>query len=94
MLSDYPDAYATGMAIAERSLRSAIMRETNGVQDYYSLLLENDNFSDVVTDCGVEAIRSQNTAGCYDITTQSLPASLAAKRQLSAAVIKSSKFPL
>ena len=39
------------------------------------------------------SIQSQDTVGYYETTTQFLPASLAAKRQLSAAAIKSSKFP-
>lgn len=52
----YPDAYATGMVIAERALRSAIMRDTGGTEKYYAMLDENNNFSNIVTDRGTEAM--------------------------------------
>jgi len=56
MIDKYPDAYATGMVIAERGLRSAFRRDSKGVEEYYSMLRENDKFSDIVTDRGTEAI--------------------------------------
>ena len=56
MLEKYPDAYATGMVIAERAIRSAFRRDTSEVEDYYDLLRANDNFSNVVTDRGIEAM--------------------------------------
>jgi len=56
MLAKYPDAYATGMVIAERALRSAFRRDTVEMEKYYKMLRENESFSNVVTDRGIEAI--------------------------------------
>jgi hypothetical protein len=56
MLAKFPDAYATGMAIAERGLRSAFLRKGDDVKEYYSMLSENDKFSNIVTDRGREAM--------------------------------------
>jgi hypothetical protein len=56
MLTKFPDAYATGMAISERALRSAFLRKSNSVEDYYGMLRENDKFSNIVTDRGTEAM--------------------------------------
>ena len=56
MLTKFPDAYATGMAIAERALRSAFMRKSNDVEEYYDMLHENNKFSNIVTDRGMEAM--------------------------------------
>jgi hypothetical protein len=56
MLTKYPDAYATGMAIAERALRSAFRQKSNDVEKYYGMLRENDMFSTIVTDRGMEAM--------------------------------------
>ena len=56
MLTKFPDAYATGMAIAERALRSAFMRKSYDVEEYYSMLRENDKFSNIATDRGMEDV--------------------------------------
>jgi hypothetical protein len=56
MLTKFPDAYATGMAIAERGLRSALLQNSKDAEEYYSLLRENDKFSNIVTDRGTEAL--------------------------------------
>jgi hypothetical protein len=56
MLTKFPDAYATGMAIAERALRSAFRQRNNDVEEYYGMLRENDMFSTIVTDRGMEAM--------------------------------------
>lgn len=56
MLTKFPDAYATGKTIAERVLRSAFMRKSNDVEEYYGMLRENDKFSNIVTDRGMEAM--------------------------------------
>jgi hypothetical protein len=54
MLEKYPDAYATAKVIAERALRSAFRRNTTEVENYYDLLRQNEKFSDVTTDRGLE----------------------------------------
>jgi hypothetical protein len=56
MLEKYPDANATGMVIAERAFRSAFRGNISEAENFYSLLHENDNFSNVVTDRGIEAV--------------------------------------
>jgi len=56
LLAKYPEAYATGMAIAERALVSGFRRNTSEVEEYYDMLRDNENFSHIVTDRGVEAI--------------------------------------
>ena len=56
MLEKYPDAYATAKVIGERALRSAFRRNTTTVEEYYSLLRQNDNFSTVATDRGTEVL--------------------------------------
>jgi len=56
MITKFPDAYATGMAIAERGLRSAFLRNSSDVEEYYSMLRENDKFSNIITDRGMEAM--------------------------------------
>ncbi len=56
MLAKFPDAYATGMAIAERGLRSVFLRKGNDVEEYYNMLRENDKFQNIATDRGTEAM--------------------------------------
>ena len=56
LLAKYPDAYATGMSIAERAMFSGFRRNTSEVERYYDMLRQNENFLNVVTDRGVEAM--------------------------------------
>jgi tetratricopeptide (TPR) repeat protein len=56
LIAKYPEAYATGMAIAERALVSGFRRNTPEVEKYYDMLRDNENFSHIVTDRGVEAM--------------------------------------
>jgi len=56
LVAKYPEANATGMAIAERALVSGFRRSTSEVEKYYDMLRENENFSHIVTDRGVEAM--------------------------------------
>jgi hypothetical protein len=56
LLAKYPDAYATGMAIAERALVSSYRRNTAEVERYYNMLRNNESYLDIVTDRGVEAV--------------------------------------
>jgi hypothetical protein len=56
LLAKYPEAYATGMAIAERALFSGFRRNTSDVERYHDMLRDNENFSHIVTDRGVEAM--------------------------------------
>lgn len=56
MLEKYPDTYATAKVIAERAVRSAFRSNTTAVEDYYHLLRQNDKFSTVTTDRGMEVM--------------------------------------
>jgi tetratricopeptide (TPR) repeat protein len=56
LIAKYPEAYATGMAIAERALVSGFRRNTSEVEKYYNMLRDKENFSHIVTDRGVEAV--------------------------------------
>ncbi|CAB1060316.1 hypothetical protein D1BOALGB6SA_5082 [Olavius sp. associated proteobacterium Delta 1] len=56
LIAKYPEAYATGMAIAERALISGFRRNTSEVEKYYDMLRDNENFSHIVTDRGIEAM--------------------------------------
>jgi len=56
MLAKYPDAYATAKVIAERAVRSAFRRNTAAAEEYYNLLRQNDKFSNVTTDRGMEVM--------------------------------------
>jgi len=70
MLTKFPDAYATGMAIAERGLRSAFLRKGNDVEEYYNMLRENDKFHNIVTDRGTEAKPSLENYLAYSYIRQ------------------------
>ena len=56
MLERYPDAYATAKVIAERAVRSAFRRNTTAVEEYYHLLNQDNKFSTVTTDRGMEVL--------------------------------------
>lgn len=56
LLSQYPEANATGMVIAERALASALAMNTSDVEKYYTMLKGKESFSGVVTDNGIEAV--------------------------------------
>lgn len=56
LIAKYPEAYATGMAIAQRALYSGFRRNTAEVEKYYDMLRENEKFSHIVNDRGVEAM--------------------------------------
>jgi len=56
MLEKYPNAYATAKVIAERAVRSAFRRNTTAVEEYYNLLNQNNKFSTVTTDRGMEVL--------------------------------------
>ena len=56
MLENYPDAFATGMVIAERALAAAFRQKPAELENYYNLLSANENFGNIVTDRGLEAV--------------------------------------
>lgn len=56
MLDKYPDAYATGMLVAERALRSAFRKNIEETEKFYFMLTGNGNSANIVTDRGIEAL--------------------------------------
>jgi hypothetical protein len=56
LVSQYPEANATAMALAERALSSALDQNSADALEYYNQLKSNPAYADVVTDNGVEAI--------------------------------------
>ena len=66
LLETYPDAYATGMILAENAMVSAVKNDLAGAEQYYSMLADNSNFSEVVTDWNLKAVPTMQ----YYLATQ------------------------
>jgi hypothetical protein len=58
LMEQFPEANATGMAIAERALQAAMQADTPSVEEYYTALVKSGAFGEVVTDMGIEAVPS------------------------------------
>jgi hypothetical protein len=56
LLTKYPDANATGMAVTERALAAAQNMDVREVESFYQMLRGKDAFARVVTDRGIEAV--------------------------------------
>ena len=56
MKQDYPEAYATGMLMAEEALSSALEMNVGTAEAYYQDLRNSSKFKDIVTDTGIEAV--------------------------------------
>ena len=56
LLTKYPDANATAMAITERALAAAQSMDVREVESFYQMLRGKDAFARVVTDRGIEAV--------------------------------------
>lgn len=56
MVEQYPEAYATGVAVAEQALSEALDGNTGQVESYLQTLRESAQYGDIVTDQGVEAL--------------------------------------
>ncbi len=56
MLDKYPDSYSTGMIIAEKALHSGFRGRLEDTEKYYKMLADNENFQNIVTDWGVDAM--------------------------------------
>ena len=55
LTENYPDAYATGMIIAEKAIGSVFRNNIQDAEKYYQMLDENENFDDIVIDWGFKA---------------------------------------
>ena len=56
LVEEFPQSNATGIAIAQRALQSAMQGKTADVEKYYNSLSQDGTFAGVVTDRGVEAM--------------------------------------
>ncbi|NEV61036.1 hypothetical protein [Thiorhodococcus minor] len=82
LMTEYPEAYSTSVAVAEQALDAAINRDTQGAESYYESLVEASPYSEVVTEQGINAIPTLQTylarqyveEGRYDEATAVLDA--------------------
>jgi hypothetical protein len=56
LVEEFPDAYATGVAVAEQALSEALDGNAGQVESYLQTLRESSQYTDIVTDQGVEAV--------------------------------------
>jgi hypothetical protein len=56
MVDQFPEAYATGVAVAEQALTEALDGNAGQVESYLQTLKESAQYGDIVTDQGVEAL--------------------------------------
>ena len=56
MVEDFPEAYATGVAVAEQALTEALDGNSSQVEAYLQTLKDSAQYGDIVTDQGVEAL--------------------------------------
>ncbi len=56
LLTDYPEAWSTSVAVAEQGLDAAMNHNTENAEQYYESLMTTSPYSDVVTEQGIEAI--------------------------------------
>lgn len=55
LITKYPSAETTAIAVAERALACAARQDTEGAIEYYNMLLNNTSFDTVITSKGVDA---------------------------------------
>lgn len=56
LIQSYPEAYSTSVAVAEQALAQAMSHNSQAVESYYSELMENSPYGEIVTDQGINAI--------------------------------------
>jgi len=56
LVDKYPDANATAMLVAERAMGSMFRGNMEDAEKYYSMLTENSQSTEVVTDWGMKAV--------------------------------------
>jgi hypothetical protein len=56
LVEEFPEAYATGVAVAEQALSEALDGNTGQVESYLQTLRESSEYGDIVTEQGVEAL--------------------------------------
>ncbi|QGU32882.1 hypothetical protein [Thermochromatium tepidum] len=61
LMSQYPESWATSVAVAEQALDAARNRNTQSVEMYYESLISTSPYSEVVTEQGIDAIPTLQT---------------------------------
>jgi hypothetical protein len=56
LVEEFPDAYSTGVAVAEQALTAALDGNTAQVESYFQTLKESSQYGDIVTDQGIDAL--------------------------------------
>lgn len=82
LMSNYPEAWSTSVAVAEQALDAAMNRDVQSAETYYQSLVESSPYTEVVTDQGINAIPTLQTylarqyvsEGRYDEATSILDA--------------------
>ncbi|MTW20830.1 hypothetical protein [Allochromatium palmeri] len=61
LMTNYPESWATSVAIAEQALDAAMNRNTQSAEQYYESLVSTSPHSEVVTEQGIDAIPTLQT---------------------------------
>ena len=61
LMTDYPESWATSVAVAEQALDAARNRNVQGAEMYYQSLVTTSPYSEVLTEQGIDAIPTLQT---------------------------------
>ena len=61
LMSNYPESWATSVAVAEQALDAAMNRNTQSAEMYYESLISTSPYAEVVTEQGIDAIPTLQT---------------------------------
>ncbi|ADC62898.1 hypothetical protein [Allochromatium vinosum] len=61
LMTNYPESWATSVAVAEQALDAAMNRNTQSAEMYYESLVSTSPYGEVVTDQGIDAIPTLQT---------------------------------
>lgn len=70
LVSEYPEANATAMVIAEKAMQAAGRDNTLAVEEYYNMLEDKENAASIVLDSGVEAMPAIQSYLAYQYIQQ------------------------
>lgn len=61
LMTQYPESWATSVAVAEQALDAAMNRNTQSAEMYYESLISTSPYNEVVTEQGIDAIPTLQT---------------------------------
>lgn len=61
LMTNYPESWATSVAVAEQALDAAMNRNTQSAEMYYESLISTSPYAEVVTEQGIDAIPTLQT---------------------------------